>query len=397
MPELTPAIAANLAFDVYSVHDESFISHMLKSYSSIFSNTVQPVKAAVGFRTGGKILKNYQDTFCVGIKGEGHYSRDLFLIFRGTIAERNNGADWVTNSRMGTDTTTLGVPLHLGFCHVFDSVRKNGLKGFVSSHLESVETVHCIGHSLGGAIASLTAFWVAKTFSNKDVKLYTFGAPKVGHLFFSLALKGAIPEGNIHRVYDVNDPTPMVPVFPYIHYTKGYSIGQIGNVDAYYHNMEENYIPKVSGSSWKGLAANSQQANMVWTDRFIESWLRSNTPLNPSGSSTWWYLDAALSYVIKLAAKVLASAVQLTVIGASSIADRIAWTLSEAAKVGKEVFYSGLSLHTWIFRLVCRMLQMLGMKAVSTLEELTDSFLRFVLARIMDTVNRECTKALTSF
>ncbi|WP_350643813.1 hypothetical protein, partial [Psychrobacter sp. HY3-MNA-CIBAN-0198] len=47
-------------------------------------------------------------------------------------------------------------------------------------------TVHCVGHSLGGAVASLVADWAKRRFSS-DVKLYTFGAPKVGLTNFALS------------------------------------------------------------------------------------------------------------------------------------------------------------------------------------------------------------------
>lgn len=75
--------------------------------------------------------------------------------------------------------------------------------------------VHCIGHSLGGAIANLAAEWAANTL-NKKVKLYTFGSPRVGFASggFANKLTTALLPENIHRVYHNNDPVPMIPTFP---------------------------------------------------------------------------------------------------------------------------------------------------------------------------------------
>lgn len=64
--------------------------------------------------------------------------------------------------------------MHSGFNSLFIT-----LQAELAPYLSGVKpsgTVHCVGHSLGGAIASLVAGWAKKRF-NCNAKLYTFGAP----------------------------------------------------------------------------------------------------------------------------------------------------------------------------------------------------------------------------
>ncbi|MCP4338671.1 MAG: hypothetical protein GY799_07215 [Desulfobulbaceae bacterium] len=73
-----------------------------------------------------------------------------------------------------------------------------------------MQTIHCIGHSLGGAVATLAAHWVKRT-TYKYVELYTFGAPKPGFEGFAKSFTTLLEQKNVHRVYHSTDPVPMVP------------------------------------------------------------------------------------------------------------------------------------------------------------------------------------------
>ena len=154
--ELSPKIAAELADEVYGVQDEIDLKLFLaKSIFSRSSLQSQSFKAEVGTR-----LINFQDGFGVGARGASEYEKDLFLMFRGSTMA-NYGADWFSNGRCGVQVTAAG-PVHIGFLQIFNSMRGE-LEGFVSRLIgdaqNPVHTIHCIGHSLGGAIATLTAGW----------------------------------------------------------------------------------------------------------------------------------------------------------------------------------------------------------------------------------------------
>ena len=92
------------------------------------------------------------------------------------------GADVITDARLGVESTKIGLPVHIGFNHAFNSMIP-AINEFLACHTDAVGTVHLIGHSLGGAVASLAAEWLSSR--RKNIKLYTFGAPKPGLEFFA--------------------------------------------------------------------------------------------------------------------------------------------------------------------------------------------------------------------
>lgn len=50
-----------------------------------------------------------------------------------------------------------------------------------------------------------------------NVKLYTFGAPRVGHEDYSQNLTRQVKQENIFRVFHTTDPVPMIAPYPYVH------------------------------------------------------------------------------------------------------------------------------------------------------------------------------------
>src|SRR5262249_17886627 len=82
---------------------------------------------------------------------------------------------------------------------------------------QQADHIHCVGHSLGGAVANLVAYYLKSSYAN-DVKLYTFGAPRVGTYFgLPKALEKKLGESNIYRVSHQLDPITMIPTFPFLH------------------------------------------------------------------------------------------------------------------------------------------------------------------------------------
>ena len=66
------------------------------------------------------------------------------------------------------------------------------------------------GHSLGGALATLSAFEVASTFLDRQVLLTTFGSPRVVNAEFARVL-GKMPNLRAYRVANELDPVTRVP------------------------------------------------------------------------------------------------------------------------------------------------------------------------------------------
>ncbi|KAF2274020.1 alpha/beta-hydrolase, partial [Westerdykella ornata] len=131
----------------------------------------------------------------------------IVISFRGSRSVRN----WLTNVQFPGRSTTI--------CSDCDAAT-----GFWNSYLEAQQLVLnavntarsryptfkvvAVGHSLGGALASLAAADLRSRGIKVD--LYTYGAPKVG--FSSLAnYLTSTANGNTYRVTHKNDPVPRLP------------------------------------------------------------------------------------------------------------------------------------------------------------------------------------------
>lgn len=59
-----------------------------------------------------------------------------------------------------------------------------------------------VGHSLGGALASLTATYVTSTslFAGNDVRLVTFGQPRTGDLAYAKVVTSLVSQTHIYVV-----------------------------------------------------------------------------------------------------------------------------------------------------------------------------------------------------
>jgi hypothetical protein len=113
--------------------------------------------------------------------------------------------------------------------------------------------IHCIGHSLGGAVANLVAAYLDASVGG--VSLYTFGAPRVGQNSFATDLTWSLGEDAINRAYNIADPVPMIPMFPFFHAPygcEGALVETSGLVRASAHSLA-TYRPAVAGSSWQSL------------------------------------------------------------------------------------------------------------------------------------------------
>lgn len=246
---VSPSVIAELAGGIYAVQNEFLLKGFMakKVFSSDSKNKIS-VKAEVGSR-----LINTKDGFGICARGGKGYEQDIFLIFRGSTKE-NYGADWVNNARIGVETSHTGLPVHIGFNHIFSSMIQK-IKTFLDDNTNGVSTVHCIGHSLGGAVATLAADWV-KSHTLFTVKLYTFGAPKPGFEMFSRSLTSKLGASNIHRVYHSTDPVPMVPIYPFTHAPipgNGYHLHSSESLlSAEAHNIAM-YIISVGTTGWEAV------------------------------------------------------------------------------------------------------------------------------------------------
>jgi pimeloyl-ACP methyl ester carboxylesterase len=111
--------------------------------------------------------------------------RHAIVAMRGTREQLAKGADLITDARGALANFGGYGPVHKGFKRTFDSLGTSLQRD--SALIEKAHIVHCVGHSLGGAVATLVAAHYAAR--GKAVRLYTFGSPRVGALGTHAAIK----------------------------------------------------------------------------------------------------------------------------------------------------------------------------------------------------------------
>jgi triacylglycerol lipase len=186
--------------------------------------------------------------------GVGSRANELVLVTRGTNFAHNK-FDLATNANIGYGIGPRGHTVHRGFLKTFKSYQDQ-LVAFVSKEGSSrPSTIHCMGHSLGGALANLNACMLRN--AGFDVCLYTIGAPRVGMVSYAEDMTKQIASEKIRRIANPSDPVPMVPLFPYAHASKGQSElmihhGEKLGVEA--HALHSGYSRMAHSSSWGDFA-----------------------------------------------------------------------------------------------------------------------------------------------
>jgi triacylglycerol lipase len=276
--------------------------------------------------------------------------------------------------------------VHLGFNQIFGSMLPT-IQEFLNLNSNSTGIIHCIGHSLGGAVATLAADWVSSNRVN-TVKLYTFGAPRAGLWRFAKRVTTKIGAENIHRVYHATDPVPMVPIFPFMH-------APLPGLGHYIHSSEliisaaahsiGKYVESVTKSnSWLEL---ERAAPLYTVENAVEEWLKSKMPVTASSPKVWEWINAALIFVLKKVGVGLFATLEAGLIGIDTIADKVAWILHKGTDLSK-----GAS--EWVMHLMRKIMQALGMKIAKTAAELTRTLLHSVLVRLMNRMTEEAQRAI---
>ncbi|MEM7593814.1 MAG: lipase family protein [Cyanobacteria bacterium P01_A01_bin.83] len=100
--------------------------------------------------------------------------------------------------------------VHEGYLKI---VRSQLASNLIAAIKQLDPTIPCYitGHSLGGALATLTAMEIALTVPEikEQIQLYTYAAPRIGDRTFAQAHSQLIP--NSYRIVNLSDSVPLVP------------------------------------------------------------------------------------------------------------------------------------------------------------------------------------------
>ncbi|MEK6248627.1 MAG: lipase family protein, partial [Planctomycetales bacterium] len=148
------------------------------------------------------------------------------------------------------------IGVHRGFITAHHSVR-NAVVGMVQNHLQSGDSpaggkkVWVTGHSLGGALASLSAYQLQRIDDIPVQGVVTFGSPRVGNGTWNTSFTAQFG-GRAQRWIQYNDLIPMLPpegsehtsVTSYRHVGVVNTIGSDGQVE--FGGGEQIATPSIS-------------------------------------------------------------------------------------------------------------------------------------------------------
>ncbi|GAB2515054.1 lipase family protein [Microbulbifer agarilyticus] len=368
MDLLTPHYAAKLASGIYNVEDRFDRKIFYEMYKNDFELGEKFLSEKVGItgKTGGIVLK-YQHMMAIAAEGKKSSSYEGQAIFavKGTAGVM----DGLTDLNAGLKNAKTGGMVHQGFLDVFNSYMNQ-----IPTFSPNVRTIHCVGHSLGGALATLTADWL-KAKSGRDVKLYTFGSPRVGLEYFASNSKRRIGPENIYRVYHQTDPVPMVPTWPFHHIPDGgegdfllpsglhLKPWEFHSMDRYIASTEANGKLPVD---WPVLKSRRPQD---FLESSVEAWLKSKSFVS-FNLNTARLLSASILWVVKKLTNLLGISVVIAGSTTFTLLDRLAILMSKGLELVKDV-------SIWVARLIKRMAAMLGI-VIRDGAEMTLRFIRQV-------------------
>ena len=83
------------------------------------------------------------------------------------------------------------------------------MNDFIQSNLTEAKNVYITGHSLGGALASLTALMVSQL---GNIHCVTFGSPRVGDIEFAKLFNATVADIESSKYYSCRFTTEDDPV-----------------------------------------------------------------------------------------------------------------------------------------------------------------------------------------
>ena len=132
----------------------------------------------------------------------------LVFVFRGTESLQDVITDLDVRRIAYLENT--GLLVHAGFLRQFNSLKLNLIKT-IEKYSGKVDKILCIGHSLGGALATLASGHFGSLYNGKlPVSCHTFGSPRVGNIAYAEWFSKHVA---FHvRIMNLEDPVSQMPI-----------------------------------------------------------------------------------------------------------------------------------------------------------------------------------------
>lgn len=370
---LSPQEAAVLASSSYATHLSSApaldAARLAGGSTSPFDVGASSVFTGV---TGLGTISNFG--YCAF--GRNQRQGECLISVRGT----ETVSDWLTDGHFSGARGPNGFMVHRGFNNTMSGILpqvKTALTG------KNPSAIHLVGHSLGGAVATLLADALK---DHAQLYLYTFGAPRAGAVDHASYLTSKLNAQNIFRVYHDTDPVPMVPIFPYGHCPagrNGYLLKGSGMIISPGAHSMTLYKSNAAGS-WNSMQTIPHRSFSL--DTVDDVLARAGTiPGGYLSSLLMRLIVRALGMIMELAGM----GTGLVLLGAATIADQIAYVIS------KGIAAVGVVAET-LQELVRQILRFLG-QPISSSTSFSTAFLKWLLDKLFATIAmmaRQATRAL---
>ena len=339
---ISPSTAASIATRVYDIRKSKGFEGV---FHNDFINNFKITNSQIQGISGGVInqILNRSTGFALTAEGVSPQFKNHHIIgIRGT--KFSSFADWLTNANVAVTLGPKNLEVHSGFQKAFSSMQSS-FNQYVTQH--KPHCLHVVGHSLGGAIAELTAIWASER--GLATKLYTFGAPRV---VLQNSVHRASTNIEHYRVTHGADPLPNVPVWPFTHTVGEYQTAMNGG--AFFslgaHSMAESapgYVNTVN--AYKDY---SSMGAALKTQHYKHTVLKYEQRHNASFSQRWQQIitDALVTLLKKTGQYALIVAQASASVGLSFY-DILARCLHETIVKSKEIAEElrGLLGHMLVF------------------------------------------------
>ena len=308
--------------------------------------------------------------------------KHVVVAVRGTRPEMGS-ADLLTDA-YGSLTTfgSVGI-VHRGFKQCFESM----LPGVERDRalMASADVVHFVGHSLGGAVATLLAAHYKGVA--KSVKLYSFGSPRVGAFPTHTSIERLIGPENIFRVAHDLDVISLVGPYPYVHVNgsprgPGFmTLKSPFNLGLDNHDMMA-YIDTVGRRSWSQLVTASEQVNH-------DESILARALLHGGGDDPGWVrrgCATTLTWLLKLFSirlKMMTTKAVLALTAVDLLAELVCTGAHKLLKLGEDIMY--------LMRMTAKWANITIAKGAS----FTASIIKAILDRMLATLRSMAMTALT--
>lgn len=380
--EINPVTAVLMATRIYDLNDgitpERIVTAINIEIGGGLDVQTSTLKGSYGI--GVAKIKSHGGLFIIG---KDRYKGHAFLVFRGTQLL----VDWGSNIDIATKSIGSG-HVHSGFykamCSMQDQIRQ-----FISeAQRAGVVRFHCIGHSLGGAIATLCADWLRSAF-NLNPYVYTFGAPRPSLANFAKKFTRNFKQERVFRVYHTGDIVPCIAPWPFVHAPDSKMSGRIIE-GGFIPNVKSHDIDLYAGSMkdkpWSAIITPSERS---FSEKELENWMLLKNEKTAVGF-TLSFIERVSASIRHLMLNVLKGVLGGVTMGISSA---FTWYDFLAYIFKKNLEITGRAADM-IFGLMNKLLRAMGLAVIAESRELTRDKLRHVFMTFNARINHVAYQAI---